>query len=816
MSAIKSDSDPRIDALSAMERRDVICDDFEHRLRSGEQPLIERYVAQAPLEEQAILVGLLLEIELEHRRAIGQFPHREDYAKRLAAHAATVARVFQSFDHDPSHAPQRRWERAPASLRAGDTVRDYELLEVIGAGGMGEVYRARHRAMDRTVALKLLAPRGRCSGETVERFKQEVRFAGRLSHPNIITAYDAGEHAGAMFLVMEFAEGEDLGTLVKRRGPLPPALALECIRQAAQGLDYAHRQGVIHRDVKPGNLLLDTSGTIRVLDLGLARLESETSSVDSLTPESGCLGTIDFMSPEQASAPREAGVRCDIYSLGCTLYYLLTGRPTYEGASIVDRLLAHRELPIPELASRVRGASPSLQCLFSQLVAKAPDDRPSTMAEVVEQVEAELSRCMEDVEPRQQLALLVGCREEGAGTISLRDGGTLVDVSARPRSPRRLPTKTVLAVVAFGIGLLLLAGSLWRGEHARQAPTEASALVDIADRFEIEPPSIKSARTPSPPDRQPIAETKTEKAPQIATPREPSQPRIAGPEPTPPQFPFSAEQARGHQLAWANHRGVPVVEENSLGMMLALIPPGEFLMGSTPEEGEWVMRQQHSGRSQVHGEQPRHRVRISKPYWIGVHEVTVGQYSEFSGKRIPRMDVSRRFAKVDMIPRHPMLGVSWDDAVAFCDWLSEREQQRYRLPTEAEWEYACRAGSGDRWCFGDDKNGLKQYGWVTGHPLVPHPVGLKQANAFGLFDMYGNAAEWCHDRFGESYYQQSPVADPAGPPTGEFKVLRGGWWGSLNFETRSAARHYAPAGEVPRLPAKIGFRVVREMSEQSR
>jgi len=263
---------------------------------------------------------------------------------------------------------------------------DYLVLDELGKGGMGIVFKAMHRRMERLVALKVLSPDVTESPEALQRFHREVKAAAKLSHQNIVTAHDAGEAKDTHYLVMEYVEGTDLSKLVKKRGPLPVNDAVSCILQAARGLEYAHGQGIIHRDIKPSNLLLDQSGTAKILDMGLARIETEgdaeTASTE-LTGTGAVMGTIDFMSPEQALDTKHADQRSDIYSLGISLYYLLTGKPAYTGDSTMAKLLAHRENPIPALREVVADVPEPLDAIFQRMAAKKPEGRYQTMAEVV-------------------------------------------------------------------------------------------------------------------------------------------------------------------------------------------------------------------------------------------------------------------------------------------------------------------------------------------------------------------------------------------------------------------------------------------------
>ena len=269
---------------------------------------------------------------------------------------------------------------------------NYQVLDRLGAGGMGTVYKARHRRMKRVVAIKVLTKTADQSDKFVQRFQREVEAVARLSHPNIVLAHDADEAELGRFLVMEFVDGKDLASVVQERGPLPVQEAVDCTLQAARALDYAHKQGIMHRDIKPANLMRDVSGVVKVADLGLARFSEQAESADkaasALTQAGTIMGTVDFMSPEQAMGATDIDHRTDIYSLGCTLHYLLLGRPPYEGPTLMAVLVMHREAAIPSMRKALPEISPALDLAFQRMVAKKPADRFATMAEAVHALEA--------------------------------------------------------------------------------------------------------------------------------------------------------------------------------------------------------------------------------------------------------------------------------------------------------------------------------------------------------------------------------------------------------------------------------------------
>jgi serine/threonine protein kinase len=388
---------------------DEACDRFEKAWRAGDAPRIEEYLESfaAPERPEALRDLVTLEWALRHWR--GERPDPQEYHRRFPEYRDQLDLTqFQSdIKAVDSPAPANPPSPGPATreasqvtlttpgpvqggndgmLASGARVANYEVVAKLGHGGMGEVYRVRHVFLKHERALKIIASR-HISPVALHRFKREMEAAGRTNHPNVILATDAGESQGLHYLVMELVPGTDLAALVQRRGPLPVADACELIRQAALGLQAIHEAGLVHRDIKPQNLMLTPDGLVKVLDLGLARLIGEDG--DTLTAHGSLAGTADYMAPEQAVDLRSVTIAADLYSLGCTLYCLLAGYPPFGDGrypSFTSKLSAHRDQPVPPLdALRPELAQqPGLLRLLDRLLAKDPAARPSEPRTVAE------------------------------------------------------------------------------------------------------------------------------------------------------------------------------------------------------------------------------------------------------------------------------------------------------------------------------------------------------------------------------------------------------------------------------------------------
>lgn len=323
----------------------------------------------------------------------GRLPPAE--SERVQAHLEQCAACRQALAKLPGGAEALSGQEKTRTVDSGNQQKElipgdlvnhprYEILQLLGRGGMGSVYKARHKKMNRVVALKIINAQLLGNAKAVERFHREVEAAAQLHHANIVTAFDADQAGGTHFLVMEFVEGIDLAKYAEKKGPLPAAHACHFIRQAALGLQHAHEKNLVHRDIKPHNLMLTAGGVVKVMDFGLARLgRAGASEATGLTGSNVLMGTPDYIAPEQAEDAHTADIRTDIYSLGCSLFHLLAGRPPLAGGSLAHKLAAHLagKVPLAELPASV---PEELRTVLAKMVAREPAMRYQVPGEVAQ------------------------------------------------------------------------------------------------------------------------------------------------------------------------------------------------------------------------------------------------------------------------------------------------------------------------------------------------------------------------------------------------------------------------------------------------
>ena len=636
----------------------------------------------------------------------------------------------------------------------GQTMGEFEILRLIGAGGMGRVYLAEQTSLGRQVAVKILPKQVVEDQAATQRFEREARLAAQLTHPNIAQIHTIGSHEGQHYVAMELISGGDIATMMKQgRTPLDEAIAI--IRQALLGLGSAHSKGIVHRDIKPQNLMVTSDGVVKVTDFGLARALAADSS---LTASGAVLGTPLYMSPEQAEG-EEVDVRTDIYALGATFYHMICGRPPFQGATPLSTLVKHLTDPLPSPKEIDPDMPDGLCVVIEKMMAKKREDRYQTCEEVLADLDAYCeaggvspARPIGPIPPPEPAQAEMDAATSPAQSYgqrtTWRDGvakakAEQAEEAGAPKGTRR--KRAAMLVVGIGVAAALVVALLLPPLTRDDEPTKPEPAVGpVAEQQ---------------PGITPVAKAEAEPAP---TPK----PSLT----------------------------------NSIGMEFVKISAGEFMMGTTPERIRAVLARtpaEHWLREAAPAESPRHRVRITQDFFMATCEVTQAQFEKAMGRNPSELQA----------PQNPVETVTWHGAMAFCKWLNERDTARpkgheYRLPTEAEWEYACRADTDTDFSFGNDLRTLDDYGWHRGNSgNRTHSVGAKAPNPFGLHDMHGNVYEWCLG--GERKYEVGEAVDPWAPVKAGEYMRRGGSFEDAADMARSAFRvtNGMPCGD-------IGFRVV--------
>lgn len=443
------------------QRIDRVCDQFEQAWTEGTHPRIEDFLGRVPKAERSALLRELILLEVELRSTGGTPPTLSDYQARFPTlNADWLARACVPPTRRPNTGTPAG--RGQATAVPSVVVPDYEILEELGRGGMGVVYRARHRLLKRLAAIKVLPPMAQAHQAELQRFLREIECGGRVEHVNLVRFFHAGQAGGSYYLVMEFLKGQDLGQLVQQRGSLPVQEACEVVRQAALGLQHLHQHGLVHRDIKPSNLMVTVEGTVKILDLGLARLREGHQVETRLTQQGMILGTVDYMAPEQADRAAEVGIAADIYGLGCVLFHLLVGRPPFAHRTrLREKLLAHQVEAPPDLRKLRPGLPAKLVQAVERMLAKEPGKRfaePQALAKV-----------MEPLARGANLAGVARAVKSPAGSRTARSvpvlgagkqrGQSLPEATIKPRSEQRWMVMVAGGLVSVVL-LVLLAGIL--------------------------------------------------------------------------------------------------------------------------------------------------------------------------------------------------------------------------------------------------------------------------------------------------------------------------------------------------------------------
>ncbi len=622
------------------------------------------------------------------------------------------------------------------------TLGKYHILEELGKGGFATVYKAKDPDLDRAVALKVMEPLLMRDPVWVKRFRQEARAIAQLKHPHIITIYEIGQAEGILFIAMELAEDGSLEARLQQ-GPLPWAQTLELAQQIAVALDHAHARGIIHRDLKPANILLDPDVGAILTDFGFARLVADHSL--SVTMSGGMVGTPSYIPPEVWRGQR-ADRPADIYAFGAIVYEMITGQKRFDAPSPPAVMMAHFSPP-PWPETWPEDVPPGVVDVLARAMAQDPSGRFETTGELVEALAglevdrlaepyAELEAAIAAGAWQQALALADAIK---ASDPDYRDVAALeqralagMEADARRAQAQQWKQAAEEALAAGNLDAAELALVQWASLDALEE--ERQALLGRLDRLKAE---RAQKQTKAPPK---------------------------------PVIPYVISKSRSK---------IPSLVDRMIPETV-LVPAGEFLMGSDN------IKDTHSYKE----ERPQHVVFLDA-FEIGVFPVTNQQYAIFvkaTGREAPRYWPGGRIPEGREY--HPVVYVSWHDAVAYCHWLSEKTGQVWRLPTEAEWEKAARGIDGRIYPWGNQKPNrtLCNYNMHVGRTtqVGKYPDGV---SPFGIYDMAGNVWEWCMDWYDATYYAKSPKANPTGPNHGKYRVLRGGAWNSDFKTVRSAFRH---------------------------
>tara|TARA_R110002072_G_scaffold303122_1_gene494603 strand:- start:3071 stop:5530 length:2460 start_codon:yes stop_codon:yes gene_type:complete len=696
----------------------------------------------------------------------------------------------------------------------------YEVLELVAHGGTGIVLRATDTKLHRDVALKVLKPHCLEWPNARANFLREARAAAAIRSDHVVTVFAVEDEHSVPFLAMEFIEGESLQQKLDREGPFSIASIIDVGSQIAAGLAVAHSQDLIHRDIKPANILIENeTGRIQITDFGLARAVKESG--DTLL---GLMsGTPQYMSPEQAEG-KLIDHRSDLFSLGSVLYVLTTGLPPFRSSNslaVLRRVVEQQPRALNEARSDLQ---PAFVEFVERLLEKSPDKRPQSADEIVER----LSKLAQNT--------------DNVSSVATGDNGN------DHRRRKWLKPAMSFMVAAVSLAVIVLIVKNRDGQSTKFIIPEGSRVnVDargevVVNLANVTEPGTRGANSDSDDTLSKTTSKSTTPDTKATAPKLPdsAQPPVKKNDPPPTAtVPFSPVDAQKYQTAWARHLGIPTEFSTEIGLTFSLIPPGEFDMGSTQSEVDalmvthasdsWVMTHL---KTHAVNETPQHRVRLSQPFFVSQTEVTVQQFRQFveatdyktqaestgtggstyskSLTRNNSPDLNWKNPGYKQSDEYPVVQVTWQDAVAFCEWASEMSDMTVTLPTEAQWEFACRAGSNQRTFFGKPSALLQEF-IVRASPYGAKPVATMQPNVFGLFDIYSNVWEWCSDNFEPNYDVPSsaadtPLLDPTGPAYGKAHVIRGGSYRTPQQLLGSACRRLPSTVDLSH--DNVGFRVV--------
>ncbi len=639
----------------------------------------------------------------------------------------------------------------------GKQLGQYRVVGPLGEGGMAAVYRAYESGLDRYVALKVLPRHFTSDPQFTGRFQQEAKLIAKLQHVHILPVYDFGQEDDYTFIVMPFVQTGTLADLLDDH-PLPLTDVLRIISQVGDALEYAHEQGVVHRDVKPSNILIDDRGNCLLTDFGIAKIVEATVQ---FTQTGAIIGTPAYMSPEQILGEALDG-RSDLYSLGIILFEIVTGRQPYRAETPPAIFVKHLNDPLPMPRDLNPDLSEAVERVILKALAKDREHRFPTASAMVQALSDAIQR---EEAPRLE-PLEIGA--DLTPTIS-REPADL----APPRAPEPTPQLEPAAGRRAGIGRWGwgLAGVGALAGIATLIGFGIFAISALGDREPTEEPTLPPAT---------LKQATSMPSATVAPLRSPSPPA--------PAMPTLAAGA--------------AMQSPTDGMPLLFVPAGEFSMGANPIDPD-----------ASDNEKPQHVVSLDA-YWIDQTEVTNRMYRLCVNAGACQPPARREpFDDPDRID-HPVTWIDWGDAQAYCAWAGRR------LPTEAEWEKAARGADGRTFPWGSSAiaGGLLNFadrnldedwsdpdvddGYEYSAPVGSYPAG---ASPYGALDMAGNVWEWVSDWFDPGYYLDSVADNPTGPlssPTGTHPV-RGGSFLSNARNVRTAYRYgYSPSTAA----ADLGFR----------
>ncbi len=660
-----------------------------------------------------------------------------------------------------------------------------EILRFLGQGGMATVYLARQLGLEREVAVKVLSPKLTRDEGQVEQFMREARTLGKLEHPNIVTVYGVGQEEQTRFLVIQLVKGGSLQDLLKKRQKLPAEEATALVRQIARGLGEAHRKGIIHRDIKPGNILVAPGPTMKVTDFGLALINEGAGEALS---EGRIVGTPHYISPEQVDA-REVDARTDIYSLGATFYHLVTGAPPFTARTAVELLLKHVSEPLKPAHQRAPDVPEPLSGVISRMLAKDPAARFQSMDEVLAALERP-----EAAPPPAPVEAAASITLDGKATLLVSQG----ELAPFTQQLRPIEVKTPAALRHAAVGLLVFTGVLF-GLGLGPLKTVLADMGASQAGFSAEEQAASAALSGLKEEAATlddvaaieryaafVGEHKGTLAAKAATGQlELLRKRVAATRRKALETLLADVQAKREAAALgpALDRLGEVSEE-----LLALPEAKEVetlraaLTDELDERGvAWVP----AGECTL-GEGTRHKRMFLQGYYIGLREVTQGEYAAFlAGAGVAPPEAWSGAAPPE--PALPVAGVSAAEALRYA------EAQGGRLPTYAEWERAARGDAGVEWPWGPE-NEPSFCNWGLDATTLPRPPGSfpRDVSPVGCLDMAGNVAELTT---GPGHTAQAPVV-----------WVRGGSFRTRVFATARPAFYLDGVGVDTRHEA-VGFRI---------